>query len=118
MLIRADNLKKHFSLGKGQTLHAVDGVSLEIAENEIVGLVGESGSGKSTFGKALIGLHERTSGEAYFNGTLLPNRFTASDHLYYSKLMQMIFQDPYSSLNPRMTILDIVGEGLAILKPI
>jgi len=114
VLIRADNLKKHFSLGKGQTLHAVDGVSLEIAENEIVGLVGESGSGKSTFGKALIGLHERTSGEAYFNGTLLPNRFTASDHLYYSKLMQMIFQDPYSSLNPRMTILDIVGEGLAI----
>ena len=114
MLIRAHNLKKHFSIGKGDILHAVDGVSLEIAENEILGLVGESGSGKSTFGKALIGLHQRTSGEAYFNNTLLPERFSASDHLHYSKLMQMIFQDPYSSLNPRMTILDIIGEGLAI----
>ena len=114
MLIRTHNLKKHFSLGKGNILHAVDGVSLEIAENEILGLVGESGSGKSTFGKALIGLHQRTSGEAYFNDTLLPERFSASDHLHYSKLMQMIFQDPYSSLNPRMTILDIIGEGLAI----
>ena len=78
MLIRAHNLKKHFSIGKGDILHAVDGVSLEIAENEILGLVGESGSGKSTFGKALIGLHQRTSGEAYFNNTLLPERFSAS----------------------------------------
>lgn len=114
MLIRTHNLKKHFSLGKGNILHAVDGVSLEIAENEILGLVGESGSGKSTFGKALIGLHQRTSGEAYFNDTLLPERFSENDHLHYSKLMQMIFQDPYSSLNPRMTILDIIGEGLVI----
>ena len=114
MLIETRDLKKHFNIGRGQTLHAVDGVSLTIAENEILGLVGESGSGKSTFGKALIGLHPRTSGEAFYNGESLPARFSADDHLHFSKEMQMIFQDPYSSLNPRMTVLDIVGEGLSI----
>jgi oligopeptide/dipeptide ABC transporter ATP-binding protein len=114
MLVRTENLKKHFQIGRNQTLHALDGISLEIAENEIVGLVGESGSGKSTFGKTLVGLHNRTSGEAYFEDQLLPAKFTAADHLHYSKQMQMIFQDPYSSLNPRMTILDVVGEGLLI----
>ena len=67
-LVRTENLKKYFQIGRGQTLHAVDGVSLTINENEILGLVGESGSGKSTFGKTLIGLHGRTSGEAYYNG--------------------------------------------------
>jgi|TARA_B100001964_G_scaffold226123_1_gene274687 oligopeptide/dipeptide ABC transporter ATP-binding protein len=114
MLVRTEQLRKYFTLGRGQTLHAVDGVSLQISENEILGLVGESGSGKSTFGKALIGLHERTSGEAFYNDELLPTRFSAEDHLNYSRNLQMIFQDPYSSLNPRMTILEIVGEGLRI----
>jgi len=114
MLVKTDHLKKHFHIGARQTLHAVDGISLTIDENEILGLVGESGSGKSTFGKTLIGLHPRTSGEAFYNGNPLPARFTARDHLNYSRDMQMIFQDPYSSLNPRMTVLDIVGEGLRI----
>ena len=114
MLVRTEQLRKYFTLGRGQALHAVDGVSLQISENEILGLVGESGSGKSTFGKALIGLHERTSGEAFYNDELLPARFSAEDHLNYSRDLQMIFQDPYSSLNPRMTILEIVGEGLRI----
>jgi oligopeptide/dipeptide ABC transporter ATP-binding protein len=98
------------------TLHAVDGVSLTIEQNEILGLVGESGSGKSTFGKTLIGLHPRTSGEAFYNEELLPAKFSPGDHLHYSRDLQMIFQDPYSSLNPRMTVLDIVGEGLLIQK--
>jgi oligopeptide/dipeptide ABC transporter ATP-binding protein len=98
------------------TLHAVDGVSLTIEQNEILGLVGESGSGKSTFGKTLIGLHPRTSGEAFYNEELLPAKFSPGDHLRYSRDLQMIFQDPYSSLNPRMTVLDIVGEGLLIQK--
>tara|TARA_R110002072_G_scaffold59158_5_gene150766 strand:- start:37782 stop:38732 length:951 start_codon:yes stop_codon:yes gene_type:complete len=114
MLVRTENLKKHFQIGRNQTLHALDGITLEIAENEIVGLVGESGSGKSTFGKTLVGLHNRTSGAAYFRDELLPAKFSAADHLHYSKQLQMIFQDPYSSLNPRMTILDVVGEGLQI----
>ena len=114
MLVKTENLKKLFQIGRGQTLHAVDGISLNIEENEILGLVGESGSGKSTFGKTLIGLHPRSAGEAWYNGEPLPAKFTARDHLHYSKEMQMIFQDPYSSLNPRMTVLDIVGEGLRI----
>ena len=112
VLVKTDSLKKHFYLGRGQTLHAVDGISLNIAENEILGLVGESGSGKSTFGKTLIGLHDKTSGDAFYQGELLPKRFSANDHLKFSREMQMIFQDPYSSLNPRMTVLDIVSEGL------
>ena len=114
MLVRTDKLTKYFMIGARQTLHAVDGISLDIEQNEILGLVGESGSGKSTFGKTLIGLHPRTSGEAWFDGEPLPAKFTTSDHLHYSQQMQMIFQDPYSSLNPRMTVLDIVGEGLKI----
>lgn len=114
MLIETKNLTKHFHIGPLQTLHAVDGVSLGIIENEILGLVGESGSGKSTYGKTLIGLHDRTDGEAFYDGQALPAKFSAADHLKYSKEMQMIFQDPYSSLNPRMTVLDIVGEGLQL----
>ena len=113
-LIETDRLSKHFDLGGGQVLHAVDGVSLTIEENEILGLVGESGSGKSTFGKTLIGLHQRSGGEARYGGEALPARFGPADHLRFSREMQMIFQDPYSSLNPRMTVLDIVGEGLAL----
>ena len=114
MLVKTEGLKKHFHMGAGQTLHAVDGVSLEIDENEILGLVGESGSGKSTFGKTLIGLLTRTDGHAWYRQDELPKKFSARDHLKFSREMQMIFQDPYSSLNPRMTVLDIVGEGLFI----
>lgn len=114
MLVRTDNLKKHFTIGRGQTLHAVDGISLAIDEKEILGLVGESGSGKSTFGKTLVGLHNRTSGEVFYKGKPLPAKFSTKDHLTFSREMQMIFQDPYSSLNPRMTVLDIVAEGLRI----
>lgn len=114
MLVKTENLTKLFNIGRNQTLHAVDGISLDIEENEILGLVGESGSGKSTFGKTLIGLHPRTGGEAYYKGEALPANFSPEDHLKYSRELQMIFQDPYSSLNPRMTVLDIVGEGLHI----
>lgn len=116
MLVETRDLKKHFRMSNNSMLHAVDGVSLTIPENEILGLVGESGSGKSTFGKTLIGLHDRTSGQAFYKGEALPPVFKASDHLAYSKELQMIFQDPYSSLNPRMTVLDIIGEGLMLRK--
>ena len=113
-LVETVALKKHFSLGRGQTLHAVDGISLAIEENQILGLVGESGSGKSTFGKTLVGLLDKTSGQAFYRGTLLPQKFTTSDFIRYCSELQMIFQDPYSSLNPRMTVLDIIGEGLQL----
>ncbi|MDA1183032.1 MAG: ABC transporter ATP-binding protein [Acidobacteria bacterium] len=114
LLVEARGVTKHFPLGRGKTVHAVDDVSLSIAAREIVGLVGESGSGKSTFGKALVGLHDKTAGEVYLEGERLPQRYTAADFRHYAQRMQMIFQDPYSSLNPRMTVGEIVGEGLRL----
>ena len=113
-LLSAQNVTKHFDMGRGQYVHAVDDVTLAIEEREIVGLVGESGSGKSTFGKTIVGLHEKTSGEGMFKGELLPSKYTAKDFQRLAPHMQMIFQDPYSSLNPRMTVGEIIGEGLKL----
>ena len=113
-LIESRGLTKHFPLGKNQTVHALDGVSLAIAPREIVGLVGESGSGKSTYGKTLIGLHDKTDGEVIFDGETLPRKYHPRDFQRHAKRMQMIFQDPYSSLNPRMTVGEIIGEGLRL----
>ena len=113
-LIEARALTKHFALGRGQTVHAVDEVSLAIAEREVVGLVGESGSGKSTFGKTLVGLHSKTAGEVLFGDERLPAVYGAKDFQRWAGQIQMIFQDPYSSLNPRMTVGEIIGEGLRI----
>ena len=113
-LLETENLTKHFDLGGGRRVHAVDGLSLAIEEREIVGLVGESGSGKSTFGKTILGLHERTAGRASFQGEELSARYRQQDFRRYAPHMQMIFQDPYSSLNPRMTVGEIVGEGLKL----
>ncbi len=115
-LVETRHLTKHFSLGRKQILHAVDDVTLTIAERETVGLVGESGSGKSTFGKTLLGLHEKTKGDAFFRGEKLPDRYKAADYQRYARHMQMIFQDPYSSLNPRMTVGEIIGEGLRLFE--
>ena len=113
-LVEIDGLTKHFPMGRGQTLHAVDDVSLDIESQEIVGLVGESGSGKSTLGKAVLGLHDKTGGQVRFDGATLPGRYGPKDFRTYAPVMQMIFQDPYSSLNPRMTIGEIIGEGLRL----
>jgi oligopeptide/dipeptide ABC transporter ATP-binding protein len=113
-LVVADRLTKHFPLPKGRKVHAVDGVSLTIHEREIVGLVGESGSGKSTFGKTLVGLHAKTGGTVSYRGEELPRRYRTADFRRHAKTMQMIFQDPYSSLNPRMTVGEIIGEGLKL----
>ncbi len=113
-LVVADQLSKFFPLSRGRKLHAVDGVTLTVHEREIVGLVGESGSGKSTFGKAVVGLHPKTSGQVRYRGETLPQRYSAADFQRHAKTMQMIFQDPYSSLNPRMTVGEIVGEGLKL----
>ena len=113
-LVKIEDLTRYFDIGKGQRVHAVDGVSLSIAEKEIVGLVGESGSGKSTFGKTLIGLHSKTSGTVTYKGEQLPQKYGSSDFQRLAVKMQMIFQDPYSSLNPRMTVGEIIGEGLKL----
>ena len=113
-VLDARNVAKHFLIGRNQRVQAVDDMSLAIAEQEIVGLVGESGSGKSTFGKTILGLHEKTSGTVAFKGETLPQRYAPADFQRYARRMQMIFQDPYSSLNPRMTVGEIVGEGLRL----
>ena len=113
-LLEVIELTKFFDMGRNQRVHAVENVSLTIAEKEIVGLVGESGSGKSTLGKTLLGLHDKTAGQVKFRGEVLPQKYEEKDFRRFATNMQMIFQDPYSSLNPRMTIGEIVGEGLKL----
>lgn len=110
-ILEIKNLKKHFQVAKNKTLHAVDGINLNIYQNEILGLVGESGCGKSTLGRTLAGLYEKTDGEVVYNGKTLPKNYSVNDFVHLSREIQMIFQDPYSSLNPRMTVREIVAEG-------
>lgn len=113
-LVETIELSKYFDIGRKQRVHAVDNISLTIAEKEIVGLVGESGSGKSTFGKTVVGLHAKTSGTVQYRGETLPQTYRPADFQRHASKMQMIFQDPYSSLNPRMTIGEIIAEGLRL----
>ncbi len=113
-ILEMENLTRYFDIGRNQLVHAVEGINLSIAEKEILGLVGESGSGKSTLGKVILGLEPKTSGWIKYRGELLPQKYRARDFQTWSSKMQMIFQDPYSSLNPRMTVGEIVGEGLRL----
>jgi len=114
-LLRIINLKKYFSIpGKGE-LHAVDNITLDIMPNETVGLVGESGCGKSTVGNVLMKLIPSTSGEIYIEGKDLVNANKAQMQ-EIRKEMQIIFQDPYSSLNPRKTIRTILSDPLTVHK--
>ncbi len=110
-LLEIRDLRKHFELAHGRVLQAVDGISLEVGEREVVGLVGESGCGKSTLARTVVGLHDKTSGEVRYRGEPLPARYRAQDFKRWARKIQMIFQDPYSSLNPRMTLREIVAEG-------
>ncbi len=114
MLLEVRNLQTHFKIGRKKTVHAVDGVSLKIEENEILGLVGESGCGKSTLGKTLAGLQPRTGGHIIFRGKELPQRYSVADFRRNSREIQMIFQDPYASLNPRMTVKEIISEPMRL----
>jgi oligopeptide/dipeptide ABC transporter ATP-binding protein len=115
MLLQMKNLTKHFDLGHGRMVHALDGVSMGVAEGTILGLVGESGSGKSTLGKTVVGLLDRTDGEVIYRGEPLARRYRPRDFRRLSKEMQMIFQDPYSSLNPRLTVGELVAEPLRVM---
>ena len=120
-LLEIRNLKKHFPVGEGLfsrnkgAVKAVDGVSLTVEEGETLGIVGESGCGKSTLGRTILRLVEPTSGEIYFQekNLLAMSQRELRDT---RRQMQIIFQDPYASLNPRMRVGDIVGEGLEIHK--
>jgi oligopeptide/dipeptide ABC transporter ATP-binding protein len=110
-LVEIKNLSKTFKLGRGKTLHAVDDVTLDIYDGEILGLVGESGCGKSTLGRTLIRLHKESGGTVTFNGRQISGRISSKEQKELYKSVQLIFQDPYSSLNPRMTVKDIIAEG-------
>ena len=114
ILVETKNLKKHFSV-KGGALHAVDGVSLRIEQGKTLGVVGESGCGKSTLGRTVIRLHEPTSGEIFFDGENITN-YSKYRFRNIRRQMQMIFQDPYSSLNPRMSIQELIAEPILINK--
>lgn len=114
-LIEVKNLKKYFNVGNRAVLKAVDNVSFFIRQGETLGLVGESGCGKSTAGRTIIKLYEPTSGQIIFNGEDI-SKLKGKQIKKYTKKAQMIFQDPYASLNPRMTVGDIIGEGIDIHK--
>ncbi|HEX9662743.1 MAG TPA: dipeptide ABC transporter ATP-binding protein [Candidatus Binatia bacterium] len=120
-LLEITNLKKHFPVGEGLfsrgkgVVKAVDGVSLTVNEGETLGLVGESGCGKSTLGRAILRLIEPTSGEVVFHGKNIL-AMSQRELREMRREMQIIFQDPYASLNPRMRVGDIIGEGLEIHK--
>lgn len=115
-LLEVKNLQKHFAVGKKNTIKAVDGVSFDIYKGETFGLVGESGCGKSTTGRTIIRLYDATGGEVKFNGEDVHGKKNKAELLKFNRKMQMIFQDPSSSLNPRMTVLDIIAEGLDVHK--
>ncbi|MCC6298593.1 MAG: dipeptide ABC transporter ATP-binding protein [Anaerolineales bacterium] len=119
VLLRVENLVKHFPIMRGVfqrqvgAVRAVDGVSFEVKRGETLGLVGESGCGKSTTGRAVLQLHRPTSGNVHFDGADL-TQIKGEDLRAMRRKMQMIFQDPYASLNPRMTVGEIIREPLIV----
>ena len=112
-LLQVKHLKQYFTSGKS-TVKAVDDVTFDIYEGETFGLVRESGSGKTTTGRSIIRLYDPTDGEIIFDGKDISKLKTRSEKLEFNREMQMIFQDPYASLNPRMTVEDIIAEGIDI----
>ncbi|MEW6636259.1 MAG: ABC transporter ATP-binding protein [Actinomycetota bacterium] len=112
-LLQVRDLKKHFRVGGGATLKAVDGISLEIKRGETFGLVGESGCGKSTAGRTMVRLYEPSGGEVLLEGKNV-HAASGEEGRRLNRKMQMIFQDPQASLNPRMVVGDIVAEGIDI----
>lgn len=115
-LLEVKHLKQYFDVPSGLKtlkLKAVDDVTFDIHEGETLGLVGESGCGKTTVGRSILQLYKPTGGEVYFDGELIKGKKTINE---FRKKAQMVFQDPYSSLDPRMTVSDIIGEPLDVHK--
>ena len=113
-LLTVDHLKQYFKVSGSFTVIAVEDVSFKIYPGETYGLVGESGSGKSTIGRSIIRLYDPTAGEIRFNGLDISGKMSKADSQTLRTQMQMIFQDPMASLNPRKKVEDIIGEGLDI----
>lgn len=115
VLLQVTGLKKHFVVGRKQVLKAVDGISFTIEKGKTLGLVGESGCGKTTVGRTIIKIYDADGGQVFFNGRDILN-INKREKFALAKEMQMIFQDPYASLDPRKTVGSIIGEGLDIHK--
>ena len=113
-LLKVEHLKQYFKVNKTFTVKAVDDISFEIFPGETYGLVGESGSGKSTTGRSIIRLYDPTGGTIIFNGENITGRLTAAQTKMLHTKMQMIFQDPMASLNPREKVIDIIAQGLDV----
>jgi oligopeptide transport system ATP-binding protein len=113
-LLEIKNLKQYFNEGKPNEVKAVDNVSFEIFKGEVMGLVGESGCGKSTTGRTIIRLYDATGGEVLYDGVNVHGKKSKKQLKDFNRKMQMIFQDPYASLNPRLKIADVIAEGIDI----
>ena len=114
-LLEVEGLKKYFQVGKGQTLKAVDDISFQIKKGQTLGLVGESGCGKTTVGRTLLRIYEPDAGKILFDGKDI-SRASKKEAKELTRRMQMVFQDPYASLNPFFTVGEIVEEGMKIHK--
>ncbi|MEW9110636.1 ABC transporter ATP-binding protein [Cytobacillus gottheilii] len=112
-LLEVKNLKKYFQMEKGVMLKAVDDVSFAIKKGETFGIVGESGCGKSTAGRTIIGLYDQTDGEVLYDGKNV-HEMNDKERFSFHRKMQMIFQDPYASLNPRSTVQEIISEPMEV----
>lgn len=113
-IVEVRHLKKHFKMTRNEILKAVDGLDFDIYKGETFGLVGESGCGKSTAGRTILRLYQASEGEVFFKDHNVHENKSKAEIKKLNRNMQMIFQDPYASLNPRMTIMDIIAEGLDI----